>query len=271
MFKTFRQIVNDHIKYYRQILFLAKVDKDKSFKGSDLGWIWALFKPSIRIAVYYIAMLIGFRSSGNIPGANCSYFLWFVTGMIPWFYMSDMIVGGATCFKRYRNIILRTDFPNSTIPSIVSLSNLRLHLILMAFLIGMFVIMGNTPSVYWLQIPLYMILMLAFTYVWSMTVGLLSIVNIDIKNALSTLNSMVFWLSGILFNINVIDNEIAQVFFMLNPVTFLVMGYRNSMCFDKWITEDPASLGCFLGVFLVLFVVAMKLYSGLRKRLPDVV
>ena len=79
-----------------QILRLAKVDKDRAFKGSDLGWVWALFKPAMRIAVYYVAMIIGFRTSKNMPGIHCSYFLWLVTGLGPWFYLSGMISGGAS-------------------------------------------------------------------------------------------------------------------------------------------------------------------------------
>ncbi|MDD7718311.1 MAG: ABC transporter permease [Eubacteriaceae bacterium] len=271
MFKTLKKIISDHIEYKTQILRLAKVDKDRAFKGSDLGWVWALFKPAMRIAVYYFAMVVGFRASKSMTGIHCSYFLWLVAGLVPWFYMSGMITGGAMCFRKYRGMIQKTAFPKNTIPTIVTLSNFKIHIVVFACMLIMFPIMGYMPSIYWVQLPVYVILMLVFTYFWSLATGLLSIVSEDFLNVLRTLSAAVFWMSAILFDKGSIENPIAVAFFRLNPVTFIVYGYRNSLCYHQWIFEDMTSLIYFLSVMLVMIVVSTKLYSGLRKQLPDIV
>lgn len=270
MFKTLKQIIEDHFKYMPQILYLAKVDKDRAFKGSDLGWVWALFKPAMRIAVYYIAMIIGFRTSKDMPGIHCSYFLWLVTGLVPWFYLSGMISGGASCFKRYKGMIQKTSFPKTAIPTIITLSNFRIHLVVFGFTLALYPIMGYKPSVYWLQLPIYIGLMLVFTYFWSLATGLLSVVSEDFLNVLRTISAAVFWLSAILFNKATIDNPIAVAFFRINPVTFIVYGYRNSLCYHQWIFEDYISLIYFLVVLMIMIVISTKLYSGLRKQLPEI-
>lgn len=270
MFRTVRQVISAHYKYRHQILHLAKVDKDKSFRGSDLGWVWALFRPAIRIMVYYVAMSIGFKASKNVPGVHCNYFLWLVTGLVPWFYISSMISGGASCFRKYKGIIQKTKFPVSTIPTIVMISNFRIHLIVFSCTLLMFPLMGTMPNIYWLQIPFYMLLMLIFTYLWSLTTGLLSAVSADFLNVLKTINAAVLWLSGILFDMSTIENKAAVIFLKLNPVAFIVEGYRNCLCKNIWFFEDYVNLLYFLGVTLVLFVISMKLYAGLRKKLPEI-
>ena len=112
--------------------------------------------------------------------------------------------------------------------------------------------------------------MLVFTYFWSLATGLLSVVSEDFLNVLRTINAAVFWLSAILFNKATIDNPIAVAFFRINPVTFIVYGYRNSLCYNQWIFEDYISLIYFLVVLLIMIIVSTKLYSGLRKQLPDI-
>lgn len=271
MFKTLKQIIEDHIKYKSQILRLSKVDKDRAFKGSDLGWVWALFKPAMRIGVYYFAMVIGFRASKDMPGIYCSYFLWLVTGLVAWFYMSGMITGGATCFRKYKGMIQKTNFPKTAIPTVVSLSNFKVHLVVLGFTLAMYPAMGYMPTKYWLQLPFYIVLMLIFTYFWSLLTGLLSVVSEDFLNILRTINAAVFWMSAILFNKATIENPIAVLFFRLNPVTYIVYGYRNALCYNQWFFEDLTSLAYFLGVLLVMIFLSTKLYSGLRKQLPDIV
>lgn len=269
MFGTISRIIKEHSKYWRQVLFLAKIDKDKLFSNSDLGWVWALCKPGMRIAVYYIAMSIGFKSSKDIPNIHCPYFLWLVTGLLVWFYMSAMIGGGAACFKRYKAIVKKVQFPVSTIPSIVTLSNFRVHLIIVGVVLVMYPLMGCMPTIYWLELPFYMLAMIFFTYCWSLATGFLAVVSNDFHNVLKTITSAVFWLSAIIFDMSKVKNRIARIFFMFNPVTYVVNGYRNALCKNVWFFDEPENLGCFCLVTLFMLLVSLKVYKSLNKKLPD--
>ena len=51
MFKELKQIIKDHIDYRQQILKLAKSDLIKTYRGSALGWSWAIIKPIVTIFV----------------------------------------------------------------------------------------------------------------------------------------------------------------------------------------------------------------------------
>ena len=163
MFKVLKEIINEHISYKEQIISLARVDIDKNFKGSGLGWLWAFVKPTMTIFVYWFAITIGFRGSKSIDGIVCPYFLWLVVGMIAWFYMRDMIFSGASCFRRYKQLVTKIKFPVSVIPTFVSISNLCSHVLLMGGVVVLFFCFGFPPSIYWIQLPLYTAFMLLFT------------------------------------------------------------------------------------------------------------
>ena len=86
---------------------------------------------------------------------------------------------------------------------------------------------------------------------------------------LKAVNPAFFWLSGILFNSRPLEH--VQIFFKLNPITYIVEGYRNAMCYHIWFWEDMESFGYFILVLAVMAIVAVWLYKKLRRVLPDII
>ncbi len=60
---SFIDIIKDHIAYKGQIFKLAKADLVKTYRGSALGWSWAIIKPAVTIFVYWFAFEIGLKGS----------------------------------------------------------------------------------------------------------------------------------------------------------------------------------------------------------------
>lgn len=250
---------------------LALLRQKKTYKGSDFGWAWAFVRPTMYVLVFYFAISIGFKSSKDVEGIIAPYFIWLTAGLIPWFYIRDMILGGAASFMRNKYLVTRIQYPVSTIPAIVSMSNIMVHVILLGGVFVLALLFGVKPSIYWLQIPFYTMVMILFATIWGLATGLLTILARDFYNFLSTLSMAVFWLSGILFDVNKIDNPIAQRIFMFNPVTYIVEGYRNAFTRNIWFFDQGEKLGCFLIVTFVMLLLAVWLYKKLKKVLPDII
>ena len=131
------EIIKDHIQYRQQIFKLAKADLVKTYRGAALGWAWAVIKPAVTIFVYWFTFQVGIRGIGNeVDGFP--YFLWLISGVIPWFYMSDMITGGTECIRKYSYLVTKMKFPISTIPTFFSISKYMVHLALLAIMIVIF-------------------------------------------------------------------------------------------------------------------------------------
>lgn len=268
--KTFIQIIKENIGNIDRIWDMAKADQKKRFRGSDMGMLWAFIKPTMYIVVFYLAISIGFKSSKNIPGIETPYFIWLTIGMISFFYMRDMILNGAACFRKYGQYITNAKFPVSILPATVSVSYMIIHFVMLGIGFAICLIFGVMPSIYWVQIPFYMILMFIISVFWGIASGLISVLYRDFYNLLQVINQAVFWLSAILFDLRQLDPIIQKVF-LFNPISYIVEGYRNAICRHIWFWEEPEKLICYLLMLVVMIVIAILMYKKLRKRIPDII
>jgi teichoic acid transport system permease protein len=56
----------------------------------------------------------------------------------------------------------------------------------------------------------------------------------------------------------------------INPVTYLVQGYRESMFFHEWITARPMQTIVFLIELSIMLILALVIGRNTRKELADV-
>lgn len=266
--ETIKMIIEEHRLYKDQIIMLAKSDLIKTYRGAALGWAWALIKPMVTLFVFWFAFSIGLRSGKSIEGYP--YFLWLVAGFLPWFYMSEMITGGAGCIRKYSALVTKMKFPVSIIPTYFNISHLYTHLALFAITTVLFMCFGFMPDKYMLQIPIYMFAMFMFFTVWSLFSGLLSSISKDFQNLVTAFSSAIFWMSGIVYNVEDIKTGWIRVLLKFNPVTVISSGYRRSFIYKKWFWEDKVSIVCFSITFTVFTFAALWAYRKLRKEIPDV-
>ena len=264
----FVDIIKEHIEYRQQILKLAKADIVKTYRGAALGWSWAIIKPAVTIFVYWFAFSIGLRAGKDVNGFP--FFLWLISGLVPWFYMNDMLTQGTDSIRKYSYLVTKMKFPVSTIPTFVSISKFMVHAILMVIMIMIFIFMGYPPSVYLVQLPFYMLLNFLFFTVFSLSSSLLSAISKDFSNLVKSFITAIFWLSGILWNANTIKIEWLKKLLMLNPVTYLVEGYRNYFINQVWFFEQPKRLMYFIIILGLILIFSIWIYKRLRKEIPDV-
>lgn len=184
--------------------------------------------------------------------------------------MSDMLTSGTDTIRKYSYLVTKMKFPVSTIPTFVSISKLIVHLILLGIMVLIFIFMGYPPTVYLLQLPFYMLLMFIFFTIWSLFSSLLSSMSKDFGNLVKSMVTAIFWLSGILWNPEAISIGWVKKLLMLNPVTFLINGFRNCFINHTWFFEQPKRLLYFVIITVILLAITIWTYKKLRKEIPDV-
>lgn len=268
MIETIRTIIKEHIVYKDQIIMLAKSDLIKTYRGAALGWAWAIIKPMVTLFVFWFAFSVGLRSGKPIAGYP--FFLWLVAGMLPWFYMQELITGGAGCIRKYNHLVTKMKFPVSIIPTYFNLSHLITHLILLFVTIVLFMLFGYMPDKYYLQIPIYMLMMFVFFVVWSLLAGLLSAISKDFQNLVVAFSSAIFWMSGILYDVDKIRHGWVRLLLKFNPVTVISSGYRKAFIYKKWFFEDKVEILCYCITLALFMIAALWAYRKMRKEIPDV-
>ena len=268
MIETLKTIIHEHVVYKDQIIMLAKSDLIKTYRGAALGWAWAIIKPLVTLFVFWFAFSVGLRAGKPVEGYP--FFLWLVAGFLPWFYMQEMITGGAACIRKYSSLVTKMKFPISIIPTYFNISHLYTHFALCGITIVLFMCFGHMPDIYLLQIPLYMFAMFMFFTVWALLAGMLSAISKDFQNLVTAFSSAIFWMSGIIYNVEDIHTPWIRVLLKFNPVTVISSGYRRAFIYKKWFWTDKVSIVCFLITFTVFTVLALRIYKKLRKEIPDV-
>ncbi len=266
--KTLKKIISEHLRYKNTIFKLAKSDLVKTYKGTALGWWWAIIRPSITLAVYYFAFTVGLKVSSSVGGY--SYFLWLIAGFLPWFYMRDVLVAGAGSIKKYRFLVTKIKYPISTIPTFVSLSHLFTEIMLLVIVMAIFIFSGKMPDIYWLQLPFYMLLMFVLFCIWSLFSGILSTFSSDFFQLVKSVTLMLFWLSGIMYDVHSIDNDVIRHIMLLNPITVIVNGFRNSFIYKEWFWENSKELIGFFAVTVVLLALTVFVYKKLNREVVDI-
>lgn len=263
-----KEICIDHFYYRKQLWQLSKSELKKKYKGSLLGWLWIVIKPAITIFVYWFAFSIGLRKGGDVDGYP--YFLWLLSGMIPWFYMRDAFIGGVSSLRRYTYLITKIKFPISTIPTFVNMALLIINILLIGIMIIIFMAFGYYPDIYYIQIPIYFMMMAVFFSLWGLFSGILGAVSRDFSNLIKSLSMALFWLSGIMYNVDKISVEWIKDIMLFNPITIVVNGFRNSLIYKNWIWENPIEIRNFFIVTAIMMLLSVWVYRKLRKDVPDV-
>jgi len=266
------QIFGEHLFFRKQIFKLAIANIQKTYHGAALGWAWALIQPCFTIFVYWFAFTIGLRGSRpviNVYGEEFSYFLWLVAGIIPWFYLRELLNTGTNCIRSYSYLVTKMSFPVSTIPTFFSLSKVIVNSFLQVLCILLFCLAGHPPDIYFLQLPYYILMLFIYGTGQTLLFSLLSIMSKDFSNLVRSFTMAIFWLSGIIWNVDNVKVEWLKPILNINPVTYLCNGFRNVYINKIWFFDQKRTF-YFLIVTLIIYTLAFLVYRKIRKDIPDV-
>jgi len=197
------------------------------------------------------------------------FFLWLLFGLIPWFFMREMLSSGSSTFRRYSYLVNKMKFPLSGIPMIFNISTLVVHLGMNVVLFAIYFFMGMPLDLYLLQIPFIIVVMFVFFYMYSLMTSLLTALSKDFANLVRAMVTPLFWMSGVIFNVANIEIQWVKNVLLFNPITFFVTAFRDALYYKVWVWQDFRALTCFILVFLVTVMVMYILYRHLAKEVPD--
>lgn len=272
MFSTLATILKDNWQWRKQIGHLAIFELKKKARGAVLGWAWLAVKPIVFITVFWFALEVGMRA-GDSSMIDCPYFVWLIAGMIPWFYMADMIDTGSDVLHRYSYLVNKVKFPLSGISTLYSLSTLIINAVLFVLMFIIYTAYGMPWDIYLIQVPILMLLMFVFWDMVSIMTSQLSGISKDFGQLMKALTQPFFWLSGILFNMQVLAPAgfgWAADIMLFNPVTFFVTAFRNALCDKVWFWENPVFFWSFAFVFVATLVGMTLIYRHFHEEVADV-
>lgn len=264
--KAFIQFIGQIISSRRVLFSLIKSDFKAQYLGTYLGLIWAFVQPMVLIGVMWFVFQVGFKAA---PVKDFPFILWLCCGMIPWFFFSESVSKGADSVVSKSFLVKKIIFRVSTLPIVKIASSLIIHIFFVFFLMAMFIYYGYLPSIYWLQLPYFVgctvVLVLGISW---LTSALMVFVR-DVRQAVGVILQLGFWMTPIFWSSERIPDRYI-IFLKLNPMFYIVEGYRNTFIDHMWFWETTRGTPYFLLTTGFIFVLGAIVFKRLRPHFADV-
>lgn len=248
---------------------LAKADFKKKFVGSYFGIMWMFVQPIVTVLIYFCVFQLGFRNS---PPVDAPYVLWLIPGIVPWFYFNETLNAGTNCLYEYHYLVKKVVFRVEILPIIKLISCFFVHMIFAVIMLAVFLLFGWRPAFSWIQILYYTcslsMLSLAMTYFTSS----INVFFKDMAQIVSIFLQFGMWMTPIMWTPEMFPNApgwLSQVL-KINPVYYVVTGYRDSMLTGAAFWQRPTLTVYFWGVTFLLFLAGLRVFKNLRPHFSDV-
>jgi len=265
--KSFYRFIRDVYKSKSLLIALAKNDFKEQFLGSYLGIVWAVLRPALFMLIVWFIFSIGFK--GHVADSDVPFVLYLMCGYIPWFFFSDAVSGGMNSVINNKFLVKKVNFRISVLPIVKILSAFFLHLIFIVILIGVFLLYGYKPTLYWLQLPFYIFMMFLLVLGISWLVAALRVFMKDVAQVISVILQLGFWVTPIFWSIKAVPEKYLYIL-KLNPMVYIVEGYRNCFIYEQWFWETYKHTPYFLMITFSFLIVGAVVFRRLRPHFGDV-
>lgn len=247
---------------------LAKNDFKKRYAGSYMGAVWAMIQPVVTVAMYYVVFEVIMGNPGR--GADdVPYVLFLTAGLVPWFFFSEALNNGTNAMIEYNYLVKKVVFKISILPIIKIIAATFIHVFFVLVLLVIAAVYGYYPTIYTIQIFYYSACMFVFVLALCYTTCAIVVFFKDLSQIISILLQIGMWATPILWDINKIDSDWA-VFLKINPLVYIVNGYRSAVYERQWFFEDFFSTMYFWIVTVVLFGIGALVFKRLKVHFADV-
>lgn len=253
----------------RLIWKLAKSDFKKRYAGSYMGAFWALIQPVITIGMYYVVFDVVMPDRRPPTPGEVPFVLFLTAGMVPWFYFSEALTSATMALLEYNYLVKKVVFKISVLPIIKIIAATFIHAFFVLVALVISCIYGYWPTVYTLQVFYYSACMFVLVLAISYTTCSVVIFFRDLQSIINIMLQIGMWATPILWNINGVGIR-TQMFLKINPLVYIVEGYRNAIYGGQWFWEDFYSTVYFWVITVVLFILGAVIYKKLKIHFADI-
>ena len=262
IFNLFRDIFHDR----RLLANLAWQDFKRRFAGSYFGTLWGFINPLLTIAIYWAVFQFGFRT-GDVEGVP--FVLWFMCGIVAWLFFSEAFTAASNSFLEYSYLVKKVVFNINILPLVKILSCLFVHLFFIGLLAVICCLFGYFPSLYWLQLPYYLLCSVSLLFAVTLAFASVIIFFRDLSQVINILLLIGMWGTPIAWNLSIFDPQYHFIF-KLNPIYYIVEGYRDCFIQGTWFWEKYNQTAYFWILVAVMLFIGAFVYHRLKQSFADV-
>lgn len=255
-------------KNRKLIIDLSVNDFKTKYAGSYLGIVWAFIQPIVTILVYWFVFTVGLKA-GRV--AEYPFVLYLVSGIVPWFFFQDALNGGTNALIEYNYLVKKVVFKISILPVVKLISAFFVHVFFVVFSLILCAAYGYMPGFHTIQLIYYSACTFVFTLGLVYATSAIVIFFRDLTQIINILLQVGMWLTPIMWDLTMLDSyPLLKSLFKLNPLYYIVCGYRDTMLGKVWFIGHWKWALYFWAVTAVLFLFGTLIFKRLKPHFADV-
>jgi len=259
---------DDPRRFLRLTWTLAVTDFKLKFYGSALGYLWQLMRPLLLFGVLYVV----FNLALNL-GAGLKYFpVQLLLGVVLYTFVVEAVGSAVNSVVERENLVRKIEFPRMAIPASAVLTS-AFNLVLNLGVVVIFgVIQGVPLHASLIELPLLLLVLLAFTLGISLLVAALYVRYRDIKPITDVFLQVLFYATPILYPLETLSADL-RPWFMINPFAVIVQQSRHAAIDPTGLT--PFHLGAGVQVLaagalvVVLCILGFRIFRRMAPQMAE--
>ena len=239
-------------KYFKYAIRSAKAELKSEVADSYLNWLWWVIEPFCFMLIYTFVFGVIFHN-------QTPYFASFIfVGLTVWQFFDRMVSGSVKLIVKNRDLVTKVYIPKYILLVSKSFTYLFKTGISLLIALGLMIFqhVKFSPHIF------FVFPILAVLYILTFGIGTILMnfgvtVN-DLGNLTNILLRMIFYLSGVFYNINKrLDGNLSFVMLKVNPAAFIMNEMRKVMLYNQF--PSFLQLAIWLGIGLLLCILGVHL------------
>lgn len=253
MFQRFRKDIK---KYFDYSIAAAKSKLKSEVANSYLNWIWWILEPLCFMVIYTFVF-------GSVFHARELYFpVYIFIGLTMWNFFNKTVQENVRIVKRNKSIVSKVYFPKYILILITIWVNGFKMLISMAIVVLMMIFYQIPVTLNVLYFIPILLTLLLFTFGCSCFTLHFGVYVEDLSHAISILMKVLFYLTGVFYNLEKRIPEWGAALNQYNPVAFLLTAMRQSLIYGT----TPNLLLLLLWFVVSVLLVAAGIWKIYREE-----
>lgn len=251
------------VKEHKDLIYYLVLSNLKSNTARTyLGFLWWILDPLLYMVIFYLLVQVILKRGGE------GYAVFLFVALIPLKWTTSCLVDGTKAIVSQQRIIQQVYVPKIVF-ILTSLLVNTLKFAIGSIVLFLFILFYGVPfSVTFLGYGLIALVQLVLLLGVMIIFAHLGVYVRDVRNVMQYVARMLFFLSPVLFSMEDVPKAVAP-FLYLNPMTSLIVSYRNILLQETWPLWSHLLIWLMVGV--VLLYLALKLLFRYENEYAKVI
>lgn len=252
MISRFKEI----FAYQDMINSLTKRELRGKYAKSVLGFLWSFLSPMFQILIYTFVFSVIFQNSMD------NYYIFLMTGLLPWTFFSDSFGQGATVITGNSEMVKKIYFPREAL--VIGEVNAKLINLLLSMIVMVFFIVFSGTGFTWqiIYFPLILAIEYLFTLGCTLIVSSVTVYLRDMEYIVNVILMAWVWGTPVMYNIENLSGVFRKLL-QMNPMTPIIVSYQDILYWHR--APYPNNLLVPFAEGIVMLLLGELIFSHLSK------